>query len=152
MRRPGLPQRASACGGPAPRRVAGAIVLDQGEFGDPPARPLLIAGLGSFAVSTYWLRDVDANTAFAWILFCIVVSRVGQALVNPTLNATAMRSLQGSQLRRGAGMIDFFRQLGGAFGVTLFPVSLDRDTFFYSNRLASMAAGRSRAIVRRRAP
>jgi EmrB/QacA subfamily drug resistance transporter len=101
-------------------------------------RPLLMAGLASFAVSTYWLHRVDVNTAFAWILFCIVVSRVGQALINPTLSATAMRSLHGTQLRQGAGMINFFRQLGGAFGVTLLSVSLDRDTLFYSNRLASM--------------
>jgi MFS transporter, DHA2 family, multidrug resistance protein len=103
-----------------------------------PPRPLLMAGLASFAVSTYWLRGVDVNTAFAWILFSIVVSRVGQSLINPTLNATAMRSLQGSQLRQGAGMINFFRQLGGAFGVTLLSVTLDRDTLFYSNRLSSM--------------
>jgi hypothetical protein len=67
-----------------------------------------------------------------------VVSRLGQALINPTLNATAMRSLQAAQLRQGAGMINFFRQLGGAFGVNLLSVSLDRDTFFYSDRLTSM--------------
>jgi DHA2 family multidrug resistance protein len=73
-----------------------------------------------------------------------VVSRLGQALINPTLNATAMRSLQTAQLRQGAGMINFFRQLGGAFGVNLLSVSLDRDTFFYSDRLTSMeTAGNS---------
>lgn len=104
-----------------------------------PARALLITGLASFAVSTYWLRLVDVNTAFSWILFSVVVSRVGQSLINPTLNATAMRSLQATQLRQGAGMINFFRQLGGAFGVNLLSVSLDRDTFYYSDRLTSMA-------------
>jgi hypothetical protein len=41
-------------------------------------------------------------------------------------------------------MINFFRQLGGAFGVNLLSVSLDRDTFFYSDRLTSMeTAGNS---------
>ena len=103
-----------------------------------PARALLITGLSSFAVSTYWMHDVDVNTSFAWMLFCVVVSRVGQSLINPTLNATAMRSLQTAQLRQGAGMINFFRQLGGAFGVNLLSVSLDRQTFFYSDRLTSM--------------
>jgi hypothetical protein len=84
------------------------------------------------------------NTAFWLILFSVVVSRMGQALINPTLNATAMRSLQAAQLRQGAGMINFFRQLGGAFGVNLLSVSLDRDTFFYSDRLTSMqSAGNS---------
>ena len=41
-------------------------------------------------------------------------------------------------------MINFFRQLGGAFGVNLLSVSLDRDTFHYSDRLTSMqSAGNS---------
>ena len=102
------------------------------------ARALLIIGLSSFAVSTYWLHDVDVNTAFWWILDCVVISRLGQSLINPTLNAAAMRSLHTTQLRQGAGMINFFRQLGGAFGVSLLSVSLDRQTFFYSDRLTSM--------------
>src|SRR4029077_6437053 len=101
-------------------------------------------GLSAFAVSTYWLRNVDVNTAFWWILISVVVGRLGQALINPTLNATAMRSLQTAQLRQGAGMINFFRQLGGAFGVNLLSVSLDRQTFNYSDRLTSMeTAGNS---------
>jgi EmrB/QacA subfamily drug resistance transporter len=109
-----------------------------------PPRVLLITGLSAFALSTYWLRAVDVNTAFSFILVSVVVSRLGQALINPTLNATAMRSLQAAQLRQGAGMINFFRQLGGAFGVNLLSVSLDRDTFGYSDRLASMqTAGNS---------
>ena len=58
-----------------------------------PARALLITGLSCFAVSTFWMRDVDVNTAFWWMLICVVVSRLGQSLINPTLNATAMRSL-----------------------------------------------------------
>jgi EmrB/QacA subfamily drug resistance transporter len=103
-----------------------------------PARALLMTGLSGFAISTYWMRDIDTNTAYAWMLFCVVISRVGQSLINPTLNATAMRSLQTTQLRQGAGMINFFRQLGGALGVNLLSVSLDRDTFFYSDRLTSM--------------
>ena len=108
------------------------------------ARALLITGLSAFAVSTYWLHDVDVNTAFWWMLTCVVISRLGQALINPTLNASAMRSLHATQLRQGAGMINFFRQLGGAFGVSLLSVSLDRQTFFYSDRLTSMqTAGNS---------
>jgi hypothetical protein len=103
-----------------------------------PPRALLITGLSSFAISTYWLHNVDVNTGFWLILMSVVVSRVGQALINPTLNATAMSSLQAAQLRQGAGMINFFRQLGGAFGVNLLSVSLDRDTFAYSDRLTSM--------------
>jgi MFS family permease len=109
-----------------------------------PARTLLMVGLSCFAASTWWMRDVDVNTAFSWMLIYVVVSRLGQSLINPTLNATAMRSLSNTQLRQGAGMINFFRQLGGAFGVNLLSVSLDRQTLHYSDRLASMeTAGNS---------
>jgi len=109
-----------------------------------PARALLITGLSCFAASTYWMRDVDVNTAFWWMLTCVVVSRLGQSLINPTLNATALRSLNSTLLRQGAGMINFSRQLGGAFGVNLLSVSLDRRTFFYSDTLTStQTAGNS---------
>ena len=103
-----------------------------------PARTLLITGLTSFAASTYFMHRIDVNTAFSWMLGWVVVSRLGQALINPTLNASAMRTLHATQLRQGAGMINFFRQLGGAFGVNLLSVSLNRDTFSYSDRLTSM--------------
>jgi EmrB/QacA subfamily drug resistance transporter len=102
-----------------------------------PARMLLMTGLACFAASTYWLGDVDANTSYLGILMCVVVSRAGQSLINPTLQATALRSLQSKLLRQGAGMINFSRQLGGAFGVNLLSVLLDRRTFFYSDTLTS---------------
>jgi len=69
---------------------------------------------------------------------CVVVSRVGQVFMNPTLNATALRSLQAAHLKQGTGMINFFRQLGGAFGVNLLSVSLDRRTFYHSDALTSV--------------
>ncbi len=108
------------------------------------ARVLVITGLVAFAASAYWMGGIDANTSFWGMLFWIVVSRLGQSLINPTLNATALRSLRKTQLRQGAGMINFFRQLGGAFGVNLLSVSLDRLTFFHSDTLTDMqTAGNS---------
>jgi DHA2 family multidrug resistance protein len=91
-----------------------------------------------FAASAYWMSVVDANTSFLAMVIAVIVSRVGQSLINPTLNVTALRSLQSSQLRQGAGMINFSRQLGGAFGINLLSVSLDRRTLFHSSTLASM--------------
>jgi MFS transporter, DHA2 family, multidrug resistance protein len=103
-----------------------------------PPRMLMTTGLVLFAASAYWMSVVDANTSFLAMVIAVIVSRVGQSLINPTLNATALRSLQSSQLRQGAGMINFSRQLGGAFGINLLSVSLDRRTLFHSSTLASM--------------
>jgi EmrB/QacA subfamily drug resistance transporter len=103
-----------------------------------PPRGLVITGLTLFAASAYWMSGVDANTSYLGITMCVVVSRVGQVFMNPTLNATALRSLQAAHLKQGTGMINFFRQLGGAFGVNLLSVSLDRRTFFHGDALTSV--------------
>ena len=102
-----------------------------------PPRLFLMFGLICFAASTWLLRDVDTNTPYVLILLCVVVSRGGQALINPTLIATALRTLQSQLLRQGSGMINFCRQMGGAFGVNLLSVMLDRRTSHHSNALSS---------------
>jgi hypothetical protein len=59
-------------------------------------------------------------------------------LIKPSLNVTALRSLRPELLTQGAGMINFARQLGGAFGVNLLSVTLDRRTFFHSDAMTSL--------------
>ena len=112
-----------------------------------PARALIMTGLTCFAASTYWMDSVDANTSYWGILACVVVSRAGQSLINPTLQATALRSLHSKLLRQGSGMINFSRQLGGAFGVNLLSIWLDRRTFFYSDTLASQETAGNNATA-----
>ncbi len=109
-----------------------------------PPRALIVTGLLCFAASTYWMGGVDTNTSFWGMAFWVVVSRLGLALIKPTLNLAALNALGPTQLAQGAGMINFSRQLGGAFGVNLLSVYLDRRTFFYSDVLTSMqTAGNS---------
>jgi len=103
-----------------------------------PLRNLIIAGLLCFAVSAWWLSFVDANLSFWTIAWCVVLSRVGLSLLKPALNVAALVSLDASLIGQGAGMINFARQLGGAFGVNLLSVILDRRTFFHSDVLTSM--------------
>jgi len=67
-----------------------------------------------------------------------VLSRIGISLIKPALNLTAMRALTPDQLSQGAGMINFVRLLGGAFGVNLLSVLLDRRTIFHSDTLTAM--------------
>jgi EmrB/QacA subfamily drug resistance transporter len=109
-----------------------------------PARGLIVTGLVCFGVSAFWLGSVDANTSFWTIAWSVVLSRIGLGLIKPALNVTALRALRPELLGQGAGMINFFRQLGGAFGVNLLSVALDRRTFFHSNALANLqTAGNS---------
>ncbi len=99
---------------------------------------LVITGLLFFAVSAFWLAGVDTNMPFWTIAFAVVLSRIGISLIKPALNLTAMRALTPDQLSQGAGMINFVRLLGGAFGVNLLSVLLDRRTIFHSDTLTAM--------------
>jgi len=125
--------------------IMGLLMPAAGYLSDRyPARNLIIAGLLCFAVSSWWLAGVDANLSFWTIAWCVVVSRIGLCLIKPALNVTALRSLRPELLGQGAGMINFSRQLGGAFGVNLLSVILDRRTFFHSDALTSLqTAGNS---------
>jgi DHA2 family multidrug resistance protein len=96
-----------------------------------PANWLIMAGLICFGLSCYWFGGVDANTPYWTLVWWIV------------LNAASLRALPTGQLGHGAGMINFFRQLGAAFGVNLLSVMLDRRTFFHGNALAAETAGSS---------
>jgi EmrB/QacA subfamily drug resistance transporter len=108
------------------------------------ARNLIVAGLLCLAVSSWWLAGVDANLSFWFIAWCVVLSRIGLSLIKPALNLAALRSLRPELLGQGAGMINFSRQLGGAFGVNLLSVILDRRTFFHSDAMTSLqTAGNS---------
>ncbi len=103
-----------------------------------PASWLIMAGLLFFGLSCYWLGGADVNTPFAALAAWIVLGRIGMALINPALNAGALRALDTQWLGQGSGMINFFRQLGAAFGVNLLSVMLDRRTSFHSNALAAV--------------
>src|SRR5205085_12145130 len=98
-----------------------------------PSRGLIISGLLCFAFSSYWLSSIDVNSAFWSVGFGVILSRIGLGLIKPALNVTALRSLRPELLGQGAGMINFARQLGGAFGVNLLSVMLARRTFFHSD-------------------
>ncbi|MBI4195810.1 MAG: DHA2 family efflux MFS transporter permease subunit [Betaproteobacteria bacterium] len=111
------------------------------------ARGMIIAGLLCFGVSSYWLAGVDANTSFWTIAWCVIVSRIGLGLIKPSLNVAALRALRPELLGQGAGMINFSRQLGGAFGVNLLSVALDRRTFFHSDTLTSVQTAANTATM-----
>lgn len=122
-----------------PGLVMGALMPVGGYLSDRlPAQWLIMTGLLCFAVSCYWFGSADANSPFWTLVWWVVLGRIGLALINPSLNSAALRALDIGSLGQGAGMINFFRQLGGAFGVNLLSVVLDRRTSFHSNALASV--------------
>ena len=119
--------------------VLGAVLPIGGYLTDRlPARWLIMTGLACFALSSWWMGSADANTPFWTFAWWLVLGRVGLGLINPSLNVGGLRALPPELLGQGAGMINFFRQLGGALGTNILSVVLDRRTFFHSDVLTSL--------------
>jgi len=125
--------------------LLGALLPVAGYVSDRvPARWLILSGLGCFAISAWWMGSLDAGTSFWTLAWWIAVSRTGLALIKPSLNVAALRALPAAQLSQGAGMINFFRQLGGAFGTNLLSVTLDVRTHVHGEALVALqTAGNS---------
>jgi MFS transporter, DHA2 family, multidrug resistance protein len=119
--------------------VMGVLMPFGGYMSDRMSPTILVmTGLIFFAISAFWLAGVDTNMPFWVVAFAVVISRIGMAFIKPALNVTALRALQPGQISQGSGMINFSRQIGGAFGVNLLSVMLDRRTFFHSDTLTAM--------------
>ncbi len=120
-----------------PGGLALAIVFPlAGRLGDrlPPHQPVFV-GLLCFSISSYLMSGLDVNSSFWHFSLLILLSWISIGFVNPPLNAGALRSLSPDLLGQGSGLINFFRQLGGAIGVNLLTSMLDRRTFFHSDAL-----------------
>ena len=97
-----------------------------------PARYLAMIGLGLFAFGAALLHGTDVNTAF-WILaFYVIIGRLGQSIMLPAINVSALRALPPEQLNNASGSINFIRMMGGAFGVNLLVVFMEQRTEFHA--------------------
>ena len=112
-----------------------------------PVRGIIITGVLCFVVSSYLLARVDANTSFWMIAWCVIISRMGFGLIKPSLSIAALRALDPQLVGQGAGMINFARQMGGAFGVNTLSVILDRRTFFHSDTLTALQTSANSATM-----
>ncbi|GMV68362.1 MAG: MFS transporter [Pseudomonadota bacterium] len=123
--------------------VLAVIFPVAGQLSDrlQPHHPVIV-GLGVFALSFWLLHDVDTNTPFAFLAFAIALGRVGLGLVMPALTAGALRAVPPAKIAQGSGTVNFLRQLGGALGVNLLTVFMERRTAFMVDAMtATQVAG-----------
>lgn len=106
--------------------VLAAVLMLSGRMADRfPARLVAQAGLGFFALSAVLLGATGRGTGFWTLAAWVALGRIGLGLIIPGLNAGAMRLLPLGAEAAGSASINFFRQLGGALGVTLLALFLD---------------------------
>ncbi|NLD54888.1 MAG: DHA2 family efflux MFS transporter permease subunit [Burkholderiaceae bacterium] len=109
-----------------------------GRLSDRVAPGVLIGGgLLLFAWSSWLTAGVDVNTGFWLLAWWTVISRIGMSFIFPALSVGSLRVLPGTLMAQGSGAINFMRQLGGAFGVNLLAVMLERRTMFHADAFAA---------------
>jgi MFS family permease len=113
--------------------VLGVVFPLAGRVSDrTPPHLTIIFGLAVFALSSYLMAAADTDTSFWLFAWWIIVGRIGLGFVMPSLNAGALSCLPMAWVAQGSGAVNFVRQLGGAFGVNLLSVFLERRSQLYA--------------------
>jgi DHA2 family multidrug resistance protein len=102
-----------------------------------PASTMIIVGLLLFSFGFALMCTTDVDTTFWTLVGMIMVSRLGLGFINPSLNASSLKALPPDKLRQGAGVANFMRQLGGAFGINLMVAFFDVRTRFHADALTA---------------
>lgn len=102
-----------------------------------PAGWLIGIGMFIFAWSSWLTAAVGIDTTFWTLAWWTVISRIGLGLVFPSLTAGSLKVLPRDLVGQGSGAMNFVRQLGGAFGVNLLAVLLERRTMLHADALAA---------------
>src|SRR5205823_3244375 len=84
-----------------------------------------------------WMTVADVDTTFWTLVAMIMVSRLGLGLINPSLNASSLKALPADKVRQGAGIANFMRQLGGAFGINGMVAFFEVRTRFHADALTA---------------
>lgn len=109
-----------------------------GRLSDRVAPAILIGvGMAIFAWSSWLMSASDVNTAFWTLAWWTVISRVGLGLVFPAISSGSLKVLPRHLLGQGSGAVNFIRQLGGAFGVNLLTVFIERRTIMHADAFAA---------------
>ena len=102
-----------------------------------PASTMIIAGLLLFSAGFALMCMADVDTTFWTLVGMVMVSRLGLGLINPSLNASSLKAVPADKVRQGAGIANFMRQLGGAFGINLMVAFFEVRTHFHAEALTA---------------
>jgi len=102
-----------------------------------PAYAMIATGLFIFGLSNLLLYDVAVDTSFWRMALLVMLGRVGLGVMMPALNAGALSVLPAEMLAQGTGTINFVRQLGGAFGVSLLSAATEMRFAFHADALTT---------------
>ncbi len=100
-------------------------------------RFLLAFGMGCFGFAAYLMAGIGASTPYWVLVGWLILSRIGISFCMPPANTTAVRAAPPHLLAAATGGAAFLMQIGGAFGVNLLAIFLQRRLIFHGEHLAA---------------
>lgn len=113
-----------------------------------PIQLPILAGLMIMVAGLLLLAGASLQTGFWALAFWVALTRLGQSLMSPAISAGSLAALDARLLTQGSGAMSFARQLGGAFGVNLISMTLERLTIFHTQKLSREANNGSESLER----
>ncbi|MEK9672662.1 MAG: DHA2 family efflux MFS transporter permease subunit [Rhodospirillaceae bacterium] len=115
-----------------------AMMQVSGRLADavPPHWPIIV-GCSTFVLAALALAQVDVNTAFLTMMVLAMCTRGSMSLISPNMGKAALSAVPPEKLAAGAGTFNFFRQMGGAFGVNITAVTLEMRTAYHADILTA---------------
>ncbi|WP_159819141.1 DHA2 family efflux MFS transporter permease subunit [Colwellia sp. 20A7] len=99
----------------------------------------LLIGLGIiiFIISSMLMLVSDRQTDLWLFIYWVTIGRIGIGLIMPSLSNATFRSVPTHLTPQASGVSNFFRQFGGALGVNLTSIYLERQTEFHMDNINS---------------
>jgi DHA2 family multidrug resistance protein len=121
-----------------PMALVVAIVLPlAGRMADRmDGRVPITFGVLFSAISLYWLSFVDLRTSQTTAYLMLIVRGLGIGFIFPPLMNLALKCLPPEKTAVGSGLMNVSRQIGGAFGVAIVGVLLERREVFHHSIFA----------------
>ena len=113
-----------------------------------PGSTMIIFGLLLFSAGFALMTMADIDTTFWTLVGMVMVSRLGLGFINPSLNSSSLKALPADKVRQGAGVANFMRQLGGAFGINLMVAFFEVRTRFHADALTATQDWGNRTTAR----
>lgn len=100
-------------------------------------RFMIACGILLFAYSSWLTASADFLTPFIVFTWWVILGRIGMGLIMPALTVASFKHIPMEKLSQASGATNFIRQFGGALGVNLSAIYLERRTSFHINHILS---------------
>ncbi len=115
--------------GSAATAVAMAVIGRINRYVDP--RLMVSVGAVLFAVSMWQLAHITSASGRGDFFWPLILRGSGLGLMFVPLTTVTLAGLPTRELAQGTGLYNFFRQLGGSFGIAIFATLVEHFTAAY---------------------